>query len=78
MHYNLFPCLWLIATNHEKNKKRARKRGMNYMPQPLPLIVIVCNETPKNQKKLKRGQTAHHNLLLLSLLFATKHLKNKN
>jgi hypothetical protein len=66
MHYNLFTCLWLIATNHEKNKKRGWRRGMNYMPQPLPLIVIVCNETPENQFFLKRGQIAHHNLLLLS------------
>jgi hypothetical protein len=57
----------------KKTKKRARRRGMNYMPQPLPLIVTVCNETPKNQKKLKRGQITHHNLLLLSLLFVTKH-----
>jgi len=41
----------LIATKHEKNKKGSRRRGMNYMPQPLPLIVIVYNETPKNQKR---------------------------
>jgi hypothetical protein len=46
----------LIATNHEKNKKGARRKGMNYTPQPLPLIVIVCNETPKTQKKVKKGR----------------------
>jgi hypothetical protein len=63
----------LIGTNHKKNKKRARRRGMSYMPQPLPFIVIVYNESPKNQKKVKKGQIANHNLLLLSLLFVTKH-----
>jgi hypothetical protein len=33
--------MFVVGTNHEKNKKRGRRRGMSYMPQPFLLIVIV-------------------------------------